>query len=356
MLIATTFNDRPDVALYAGLQAAGFDLELICLPGTLGHDTLAARGISVTQRRIMNRLNLGAVHAIRQRLKEKRFDIVYAPRNSTISVCLLASRGMPIKRVTYRGTSGHLSWFDPASWLTYLNPKVDRIICVSEAVRRYLLGMHLPPERLVTIYKGHDPSWYAGTPPSSLAEFGIPAGAVVVGFTGNMRPVKGVDVLIEAARQLPAEPPIHFLLVGEVRDSRIERLARDPQVRDRLHFTGFRKDAPALAGACDIFVMPSVEREGLPRSVIEAMAQGIAPIVSDVGGMPELVVKDECGLVVPPRDPAALAQAILTLAKDPARRQTFGKRARIRIEKEFHIQHTIDKAIALFRDVAASPG
>jgi glycosyltransferase involved in cell wall biosynthesis len=355
MLIATTFNDRPDVALYTGLQQAGFDLELICLPGALGHDTLAALGIPVTPMRIMNRLNLRAILAIRQRLKQKRFDIVYAPRNSTISVCLLASRGMAIKRIAYRGTIGHLSRFDPASWLTHLNPKVDRIICVSEAVRRYLLSLRLPPERLVTIHKGHDPAWYAGTPPASLAGFGIPAGATVVGFTGNMRPVKGVDVLIEAARQLPAAPPIHFLLVGEVRDSRIERLARDPRVRDRLHFTGFRKDAPALAGACDIFVMPSVEREGLPRSLIEAMAQGVAPVVSDVGGMPELVVKDECGLVVPPRDPQALAQAILALAQDPVRRQAFGRRARVRIETDFHIRRTIEKAIALFREAAAAP-
>jgi glycosyltransferase involved in cell wall biosynthesis len=207
----------------------------------------------------------------------------------------------------------------------------------------------------VTIHKGHDPAWYSGTPPASLAGFGIPAGATVVGFTGNMRPVKGVDVLIEAARQLPSSPPIHFLLVGEVRDSRIERLARDARVRDRLHFTGFRKDAPALAGACDIFVMPSVEREGLPRSLIEAMAQGVAPVVSDVGGMPELVAKDECGLVVPPRDPQALAQAILALAQDPVRRQAFGRRARVRIETDFHIRHTIEKAIALFREAAAAP-
>jgi glycosyltransferase involved in cell wall biosynthesis len=354
ILIATTFNDRPDVAVYRGLVAAGFDVDLICLPGARDHDRLAQCGIEVTQMTILNRLNVSAIGKIRQMLKTKRYQIVYAPRNSTLSVCLLASAGMKTKRIGYRGTIGHLSYLDPASWLTYLNPKIDRIICVSDAVRRYLLSMRLPSERLVTIYKGHDPSWYSTPSPTSLVEFGVPAGAFVVGFTGNMRPVKGVDVLIRSALHLPVSSPIHFLLVGEVRDRRIERLAADEHIRHRFHFTGFRDDAPALAGACNAFVMPSVEREGLPRSLIEAMAQGIPSVVSNVGGMPELVVDGECGLVVPPREPLALASAFLRLAQDTALRQSIGKHARIRIQTHFNIQSTIEKTIALFREVTAS--
>ena len=355
ILIATTTSDRPEVAIYKGLVESGFEVTLIGSPGAREHESLTQGGVKVIPLTIRHRLDLPAVRRVRQILKQGRYHLFYAPRNGTLSVCLLASWGMPIKRVGYRGTSGHLSHFDPASWLTYLNPNVDRLICVSEAVRHYLLSMHRPPERLVTIHKGHDPTWYSDPTPASLAEFHIPSDAFVVGFTGNMRPVKGIDVLIQSALALPSTPPIHFLLVGEVRDKRIMKWASDERIRHRFHFAGFRADAAALAGACNVFVMPSVEREGLPRSVIEAMAQGITPIVTDVGGMPELVVDNECGLIVPPRDPSALAHAIVGLARDPARCRDLGEKARIRIQTHFHIRTTIEKTVELFRDVATLP-
>jgi glycosyltransferase involved in cell wall biosynthesis len=246
---------------------------------------------------------------------------------------------------------GHISRFDPASWLTYLNPGVDRIVCVSEAVRRYLLGFRLPPERLVTIHKGHDPAWYTGLPAPDRAELGLPADAVVVGFTGNMRPVKGADVLLRAARRLQPRPDLHFLLIGEIRDARIRRLAAAPEMASVLHLPGFRKDAAALARLCDVAVMPSVKREGLPRAVIEAMAQGVPAVVTDVGGMPELVEHGVSGLVVPPRDDAALAEALRTLADDPALRARMGRAATERIGSAFHIRTTILKMRALLEDL-----
>jgi glycosyltransferase involved in cell wall biosynthesis len=212
--------------------------------------------------------------------------------------------------------------------------------------------MRLPPSRLTTIHKGHDVDWYSPGQPGDLEEFGVPEGSFVVGFSGNMRPVKGIDVLIRSALLLPPGN-IHFLLVGEVRDRRIERLARDAGLPDRMHFTGFRKDASALMGACSLFVMPSVEREGLPRALIEAMSQALPVVVTDVGGMPEVVVDKENGLIVPPRDPESLARAIESFAGDPERCVEFGRRARERIISHFNINATIERTMALYEDVLA---
>ena len=352
VLVVTSCSDRSQIALYNGLVKAGIDIDLVCDPAAPEQQALSDAGISVSQLIIRHRLDFHAVRNIRKKLNKKNYDMIYAPENKTLSVSLLASQDVNVKHIAYRGTIGHLSRWDPASWLTYFNPRIDRIICVSDAVRQYLLSMHLPPSRLVTIYKGHDVSWYAGSKsPSLSSEFGIPCDAFVVGFVGNMRPVKGVDILIQSAFHLPEHLEIHFLLVGEVRDRKIKRLASDKRICDRIHFAGFRKDAPALTGACNVFVMPSIAREGLPRAVIEAMSQDVPVIVSNVGGMPEIVDDHNNGLIVPPRDPEALARAIMYFAEDPSRCRLFGEQARKKIETHFSIEMTIKQTTELYREV-----
>src|SRR5690606_17850887 len=121
---------------------------------------------------------------------------------------LLAVRPFPhVKVVAYRGIVGNVSLLSPVSWLRNLNPRIDRIVCVAEAIRRHfldlrLLGYRLPPEKFITIYKGHDPAWYRGSP-ADLTEFSIPPDAFVVGCVANMRPRKGVEVLVRAFGLLP---------------------------------------------------------------------------------------------------------------------------------------------------------
>lgn len=350
-LVITSFNDKSEIALYQGLHRAGIDIEVICAPQAPEQDTLREAGIPVSRMTLRHRLDLGAVVRLRKRLRERRYDIIHAPRNSGLSVSLLASAGLGTRHIAYRGTIGHLSRWDPASWLTYLNPRVDHIICVSEAVRRYLLSLGLPPARLTTIYKGHDVKWYSGLEAPPLSSLGVPADAFVIGFAGNMRPVKGVDVLIRAASLLGESSPVHVLLIGQVRDRALQRLATGSRASPRLHFTGFRRDAAGLIGRCHAFVMPSLRREGLPRAVIEAMAQGLPCVVSDVGGMPELVHDRSCGLVVPPGDPQALAEAIRWLHSRPQQCTALGRRARERIRTHFNIQFTIENTLRLYREI-----
>jgi glycosyltransferase involved in cell wall biosynthesis len=166
-----------------------------------------------------------------------------------------------------------------------------------------------------------------------------------------MRTTKGGDVLIRSAHYLPEDSHVHYLLVGEVRDERVYELARDERIRDRIHLLGYRKDAPAIISACDVTVMPSRDREGLTKGVIEAMAQGIPAIVTNVGGLPELVADHDCGLVVPSEDPVAIAEAIRYFSEDPERCQSYGERAKQRIQTHFHYGQTVRETIALYEDV-----
>lgn len=348
--------DRTEVALFKGLSERGHIVSLTCHPDAPRREAIDASGLPVKYLAIRHRLDVRAARVLRCQLTPSPPHILYAPTNRTLSVSLMATRGLTRPKVIgYRGTIGHIRRIDPASWLTYLHPRLAHIVSVSEAVRQYLVHkIKLAPDHVTTIHKGHDVAWYDTPVRIDRHELGVPAGAVAVGFAGNMRPVKGVDVLIQALVHADGHPEIHLVLAGEVRDPRVRALAEASPYRERIHLLGYRTDAPAIMRACDLFCMPSVEREGLPRAVIEAMSQRVPPVVSDVGGMPELVEDGVSGLVVPPRDPHALGHALRVLADDGDRRRRMGDAARERINTEFHISRTLQRTEALYRSVNAA--
>lgn len=352
LLVVTVAADRSEAHLFAGLRERGFSVEVWADPKRT-HPHLSALRLSPHPLAVRGRIDLAAVRAIRARLAASPVDIIYAPRNDTLAVALPAARPFRIPVVGYRGTIGHLSRWNPGDWLTYLSPRVARIACVSEAVRRYLLTFGMPPERPVTIHKGHDPAWYADNR-FDRASLKLPPDTFCFGFAGNIRPVKGVDVLLDAVGSMSASRPFVLLLAGEIRDPSIEaRLRDDKRLKGRVLALGYRTDAWAILGRCDAVVMPSVEREGLPRAVVEGMAQGVPAVVTDVGGLPELVRDGVEGRVVPPRDPSALRAAMEDMLADPARRARWSTAARHRIETDFHITRTIDRYTTLLRTAAA---
>jgi len=343
--------DRPETALFQALKQSGVGLHLVYDATDPSADALSRCGIPINHMLFRSRIDFTAIGRLRREIRDGAFEIVHTFTNRALSNALFASARIPVRHVTYRGTMGHLSRINPASWMTHLNPGIDRVVCVSDAVRKDLMQKGVPPERLVTIHKGHDPAWYCDKPATTRADLGLPDDAFVVGFVGRIRPVKGVDVLLRAAALLPSGLNVRLLLVGDIHDRRVRALVQDEALHERAHLMGHRKDAPALMRLCNAFVMPSVEREGLPRSVIEAMAQGIPPVVSGVGGMPELVIDGQCGRVVPPRDPEALAAAIRELAEDTERCAEYGERGRARITEQFNVSDYIKQTLELYREL-----
>jgi glycosyltransferase involved in cell wall biosynthesis len=360
VLCVTDQSDRPETELFIGLKKSGVDIEVMSNPAGKHFHRLKNGGVTAYELALKSRFDPMGMRRIARQLDKKPYDILYCFNNPAVSNTLIASRGRPYRIITYRGIIGNIGLLSPASWTTHLHPRVSHIVCVCEAVREYMvkmkfLGMKVPPGKPITIYKGHRLEWYDG-PAADPGEFGIPANAFVAGFAGRNRRRKGLHVIIDATRHLPAGAPIHFLLMGRLEsDRRLRQRIRKSPFKDRIHLTGFRDDVPAISAACDAFIMPSTEREGLSRAVIEAMSRGTAPIVSDVGGLPELVVDRESGLVVPPRDPAALAGAIMALFENPAKRRRMGEAARQRIQNDFNIETTIDKTRKLFERLLLSP-
>jgi glycosyltransferase involved in cell wall biosynthesis len=358
VLHVTGHSDRPETEMFVGLYRLGVELKVCCAPGSRYRYRLIQAGIPVEEISIRGRMDRKAVARIRRLMSNGKFDLLHLFNNKAVSNGILAALGRAVKIIAYRGITGNVSFWNPASWMTYLHPRVDRVICVAEAVRRYFLqmrwmGLRLPPDKFVTIYKGHRLEWYR-EPPADLQPVGIPPEAFVVGCVANYRPRKGLEVLVEAAGLLAEQRQLHLLLVGHMSSERLQQTIRNSPLRDRIHMVGYRPDAPALTAACDAYVLPALRREGLPKGVIEAMAYGVAPIVSDSGGSPELVVNGESGLVVPSGSAFHLAGAISYLMEHPEARRDMGQRARERIDHRFRIEDTIQKTAELYRELLNS--
>lgn len=359
VLCITEDLDRPTAALFAGLREAGVDLRVSCPPSSVNLPILIEAGVPVLNLNFSARVDRPGIERLREELAGG-YDILHVFSNKALQNGLIAAKGMPVRIVAYRGIVGNVSFLSPVSWMRFLNPRIDRIVCVAEAIRAYFLNMRprflrMPSDRPVTIHKGHSLDWYTAAP-ADLRQLGVPEGALAIVCVANYRPRKGIEVLVEAFAGLPAELDAHLLLIGNMDARRLDAAIRRSGVESRIHRLGFRVDAPAITAACDIFVLPSVKREGLARSLIEAMAYGIAPVVTNCGGSPELVLHRECGLVVPAGDAAALAAALTELGKSPALRAEFGRAARQRIATEFRIETTIEKTLALYEELAASQG
>lgn len=342
---ASVTNVRPEAQIFIGLQQLGCTVTVMTEPDSQYLPIMQAAGITVVPLAISGKFDRRARQAISAQLPYQ--DIVYAFNNNAIANALGAARQATAKFVTYRGQTGNISRWDPFAYLTHLHPRVDCIVCVADAVRQSLVPHLRHPEKAVTIYKGHDLGWYNDVAPAELSSLGLSDSDIAVLCVSNYRPRKGIEALIRSFDGLPAN--IHLLLVGKGTDHpRLQRLARNHLEASRFHPLGYRSEVLPLTAAADIAVLPALRREGLPKSIIEAMACGIATVVTDTGGNAELVADQQTGLVVPANNSDALAAAILALASDSEKRAAMGRAGRQRIDRHFNVRETVTQTYQLF--------
>ena len=354
-LCITESADLPTIQSFIGMKNAGIDITVVCPADQPNHDILKKAGVPTVDIRLPKNFDKDGTAKLRAELIRGDYHIMHTFNNKAVTNGLRACKGLPVKVVCYRGIVGAVGFLDPMSWMRYLNPRIDRIICVAEAIRQHFLHMQprflrMPATRPVTIHKGHLLEWYDAEP-ADLTQFGIPADAFVVGCTANYRPRKGIDFLIEAVEKMPNDIPTHLLLVGRMDAEKLTARIKASPISERIHRSGFRTDAPALSAACDVFCMPSIKREGLPRSVIEAMAYRVPPVVTDSGGSPELIVDGVSGFKVPTKNATALAAKFEVLYRDPELRKKMGNAARERIGTDFQNEDTVKKTIALYEEL-----
>ena len=301
----------------------------MCNPGAASIPFFESHGIRVIQDPLERKFSLKTISNIRTALREGGYDILHLYTNTAISNGAIAAIGLPVKVVAYRGQTGNTGRWDPTSYLGILHPRIDMVVGVAQAVTDYVREQQFSGGRAETVYKGHDLNWYSN-PRADLSGLNLPPDAVIVSLIADLRPRKGLQVLVEATHHLDPAAKIRILLVGAEPDN--------PAVIDHLSAAanpaailalGYRSDAPEVSAASDIIVLPTTKREGLSRAVIEGMAYGRPAVVTDTGGNAELVKDGETGLVVPANDAKALGEA-LSREWDTARRDLHRNRDRIR--------------------------
>ncbi|MBI4580848.1 MAG: glycosyltransferase family 4 protein [Planctomycetes bacterium] len=237
--------------------------------------------------------------------------------------------------------------------------RADAVLTVSrEAAERLHKQMRVPGDKQVVIHNGVDTNLYC--PAEADAEIidirrrtHLPPNADVAICVANLLPIKGLDLLVRAWRQVHMGDPLaRLLLVGEgpLRGD-LEQLIRQLRCTNIVRLLGNREDVPSLLRAADMFVLPSWY-EGCSNATLEAMASGLPVLACDVGGMPELVAQNRTGWLVRPGDVEALSNLLLTVLLDRCLRHRVGAAGRDAAVKHFGIDTWVARHAALYRRLA----
>lgn len=312
-------------------------------------------GIRVIDFYPSKKFSITQVKRIRDELKTGNYQIAHFFSNKAMINGNLAALGLPVKVAIYRGYTGNIHWWDPFMYLKFLSPRVDAVVCLVEAIRLLIRkNLFFNKDKAITINKGHDVTWYDPVNPVELKSLSIPEDAFVFVCVANVRTMKGMKYLLKATHYLPSESHAYLLLLGNGMDKfRFKKIIDTSPMRDRIINLGFRKDALSVVKSCNVFVLASIYGEAITKSVIEAMCLSVAPVITDIPGNVGLVINNESGLVVPPRDPKALADAMLKLSQDKELTKRLGQKAREHIDKNLNTKDTVKAFDAMYRDLAS---
>ncbi len=301
----------------------------------------------------------GDVFSLWTFFRSRRPDIVHFNLHHPFA-CRYAILAATLAGVPVRIATNHLPTISPRAYtwkgrlaLRLAYRSVHCMLVDSETNRRRALAQYpIASERLLVVPHGIRLEDFPGEDmrASVAEEFGLKVHAPIVGTVGRLSVQKATEDLIEAAALVQHHvPEVQFLIVGEgERRAALERLVRERGLGSTVRFAGYREDVPRLLGAMDIFVLPSLY-EGMPFAILEAMAAARPVVATRVDAVPEVVVDGETGLLVPPRDPPRLAEALLHLLAHPDRAREMGRRGRERVRVHFSRERMLETITGLYR-------
>jgi glycosyltransferase involved in cell wall biosynthesis len=320
-------------AVAEAARAAGFEVEVISYRGDL--DWRATKRI----REILTRLQVDLVH-------------VHSRRGADIWGGLAARKlGLPCV-LSRRVDNRERAWAVAAKYRLY-----DHVIAISEGIRNVLIADGLPPGRVSCVRSAVD--WARFQQPADKAglvsRFDLPEDAMVIGIAAQLIPRKGHDVLLEALSDLVARwPTLQLLVMGKgPSESAIREQIRTRDLGRHVQLVGFVEDLEHVLPSLDFLVHPA-RTEGLGVVLLQAASAGIAVIACDAGGMPEAVIDQKTGLLVPPDDVDALMAAMESLLSDPERAQAYGAKGRERMLASFSIAAMAQGNANVYRELMAT--
>ncbi len=238
--------------------------------------------------------------------------------------------------------------------------RVAGVIWMTDALKRFYAAQGVSPVLGRTIYDGLDIARFVPSRSGSSVrlEFDIPAEAPCVAVAGNIQHWKGQKIVIEAVSALTsAWPDLHCLIIGGVHrtglsySSELKELVTERRLQKRVIFTGFRDDVASLLAAADIVVHSSVQPEPFGRVIIEGMSLGKPVIATAAGGVPEIITAGVDGLLVPPANVAAMAEAIGQLLADPATAERIGAEGKSSVTRRFSLAGHVSEVQQFYIDL-----
>ncbi|GBC92402.1 N-acetyl-alpha-D-glucosaminyl L-malate synthase [bacterium HR15] len=334
-----------------GLHRQGHQLYLLGRPGAWVLQQAHAAGIPTLESEL-RRLPLHDLRTAARFCREQGIEVILAhmSRANNFAVWLRRLTGIPAVLRAHAHTL-HFHW-----------RMADHVIAVSEQTRRYHMRYNrVPPHRISTVHGFIEPERLP-LPDKNVrqqmrAELALPPEAFVVGVVGNIIPRKGQFYLVRALPQVIREAPqVQLLLVGQVHPPRYgERVRREIArwgLERHVRWLGVRTDVPRLLQVMDLYALPTLN-DMLPMAMLEAMWMGLPVLSTQVGGIPEAVRDGVEGWLVPPRDPDALARALLEAIRQPEERLRRAQNAHLRIAESFTAAQKVSEIEAILEKVRA---
>jgi len=333
-----------------GLRAMGHRAALVAHPdGELRKR--AAEGLDLIPLAARNEMDFTAAWRLSRILRRLGPDVVHAHDPHSVAMAALAlsmstmAPAPPL--VAARRVDFHLKGNSLSRWK---NRQVDCFIAASEAIRQMLIGDGVPAERTVTVHEGIDVERVVATPAVNVHEaLWLPHHAPLVGNVAALVPHKGQRYLIEATHQLMRTIPDTRVVIfgeGELREH-LEHLVHEHHLEKHVLLPGFRLDVLGCIKGLDLFVMSSVT-EGLGTSLLDAMACARPIVATRTGGIPEVVEDGVTGVLVPPRDAAALARAMAALLTDAPRREQLAAAGLARVRERFTVERMVAETLEVY--------
>jgi glycosyltransferase involved in cell wall biosynthesis len=335
-----------------------FDVHAVTLTRTGPYESvLRDAGIRLTNLHKRLRLDPIALCRLKSLLDAEHPDILHSWIFAANAYGRLVAGGAPRPKVIVSERCVD-SW--KSGWQLWCDRRqigrTTRLVGNSASVAEFYRGLGVPAEKVAVIPNGVEiPN---GPPPdrdAALAEFQIPSGSRVIGFVGRLAPQKRAKDIIWAMQLLQQlTDRVYLLVVGEGPERNdLIALARHVGCDHLVRFVGYRDDAPRLIGLCNVFWLAS-EFEGMSNSVMEAMADGVPVIASDIPPNRELVVDGETGYLVRVGDSVGMAQFTDRILADQSLAQRLGAAGRERMRSEFSIDRMVAAHADLYREVLQS--